>query len=351
MNENNAENIKRIATFCSYAPVEIIDAAGFRPTRILRYGKSTNRAISYFPACVCSFCSDCLDTMFSSLSNYAGMVFINSCYAMNAFFEEKKKYIRDKPVFLVDTPTEYFLHAEEHLFSVLKNFRTSLEESYNVRITNEKLRASIKKYNRLRNRKTEIERLIIQQKLNLTANERMLLNEKLNTDADEFIRYAEVLIGNAKNIDRNRKKLPRIMICESIYAPVNLTGMVEELGGNVVLCDNCSCSRAVNSNIDETIDPMEAIVQKYINKPPCGRHTQFNKKMQEFQQNVDDYKVDGVIFSAMKFCPDQNYSALNLAEVLKSRDIPFLFLNVDYMGTSLKQVRARIEGFLERLKV
>jgi len=342
---------KNITTFCDYIPHEILYAGGFNPIRLIGNGKQTVGSRRYFPTYMCSFAMDCSDVLFDNVDLYVGYVFANSCHAMEALYEIARENIRQKPVMMLNVPRTEDQDAIVFFAKELAEFIKTIEEKFNIPITKDSLSNAIRIYNEKRSLAYKIEKLITQDQLFLSADETLQLNEYSIKRPSKFVEFGNKLINihnNDLKHDAN-KQSPRIIISGSIYSPRDLVSQVESCGGRVVVCDNCSSFRSIIGNVDETEEPLLAISKRYLEKRSCARQTNIKKRIDELFDLIRNYNVDGVIFSTIKFCPDQSYSVITMVEELNQRGIPNLVIDDAYACSSSAQIQTRVQAFLERL--
>jgi benzoyl-CoA reductase subunit C len=347
MSQNNNSK-KNIATFCSYVPNEIIHAAGLNPIRIIGNGKPTGKSKSYLPTYMCSFAMNCLDTILENRSEFDAYIFVNSCHAMESMFETSREFISEKFTLSIDVPRNSTPLALDYFYKELVNFKDSLEKIFNLKITDENLKNSIRLYNYARGLRSIIEQQIIEDRIILTTDEIIQLNQKSAESPEIFIEFANKIVDKSKDTIEAPDLFPRIMVTGSVLSPLDIIHVIDEYGGKVVLCDNCYGFRCSQHHISEEIEPLKAIASAYLCRTSCSRQCESSKKTEEFLKKIDDYKIDGVIFSMIKFCPDQSYGAITLTDILKQKDIPFLVIDDEYSDLCSGQIHTRIQAFLER---
>ena len=341
---------KKIATFCSYVPNELLYAAGFRPLRVVGDGKTATRSKAFFPAYICSYVMNCLDLVLQEHADLAGMVFVNCCHAMEILYETMREYLGDVPSFLINVPKNSSVPALEYFYVELGRFRRELEKTYQFEISDDRLRTAISLYNSQRDSYRQLEQLVLQKGLAFTTFQTQLLNQLAIGDPEAYIRSVQDIIPALAIENGNAPSSPRIMITGSVCAPLDIAEVVEAYGGTVVLCHTCSNGfRSVKQRIDEQEVPLRAIAQAYLTKPACARHCDTAKKTNEFKQYLDEYQVNAVIFSTLKFCPDQSYDLITMTDVVRERNLPFLVINSEYSDLSSGQIHTRVQAFLECL--
>jgi benzoyl-CoA reductase/2-hydroxyglutaryl-CoA dehydratase subunit BcrC/BadD/HgdB len=108
--------------------------------------------------------------------------------------------------------------------------------------------------------------------------------------------------------------------------------------------------RHYSGAIEEGPDPIESIARRYLLKPSCTRMPGFSERIEHMEELIQDYLVDGIIYSTVKFCDYGMFEAPAIERRLQSRQFPFLILENDYVWGDEGRVRTRIEAFVEMIK-
>ena len=145
---------------------------------------------------------------------------------------------------------------------------------------------------------------------------------------------------------------PRILItgCPIGAATEKVIEAVENNGGIVVAYENCGGAKAIDKNVDETLDdPYEAIARKYLSIG-CACMSPNKSRMELLGRMIDEYKVDGVLDMQLQACqPFQVESLLVKRLATKDKEIPFIALETDYSQSDVGQLDTRVAAFLEML--
>ena len=170
------------------------------------------------------------------------------------------------------------------------------------------------------------------------------------------------------------KGRPRILVAGSL-CPDAVIELIEDAGGLVVMDDLCAGLRyfwdgptgegefpwkagftgggaeqpGFGGGLDFDGDPVEYLARRYLWKPPCARMRDSAKRFELIWRLAGEFKIDGVVFYALKFCDPYLYDAPLLKSYLEKQHIPMLLLEGDYTAGSAGQLRTRIEAFLEML--
>ena len=145
-----------IGYYCCYIPEEIIHAAGMLPYRIRATGSTTSELGDlYTTSTTCTFCRHSLDqAMRGEYSFLDGLVAFHSCDHISRTFDVWRYGKVPSPdsfyLRFLDIPFKTDNLATEWMTYQSDQFKRSLEEHFQVTITDDALRRSIKTYNEKR---------------------------------------------------------------------------------------------------------------------------------------------------------------------------------------------------------
>ena len=340
---------KKIASLCSYIPVELIDASGLCCERIIDDKEIIDTKIKgMFPTYMCSFASHCLNKLCNDFDKYEAIVFANSCHPLESVYESMKRIHDESKLFMLNVPREKSEDAVKYFSMELRKLIDFLEKNLCVTISEEKIKDSVIKYNNRRRLFNKVNELIRNNEMILSAKEIKLLNNYYMQSGNEYEKTIQEII-DAKDNKTFDSSLPRILLSGNICVPRDILEVIEDYDANVVLCNTCDGYRSVTPCIETEGDIINNIAKSYLNKPACLRCKDMNLKLSQFEKYIDEYNIDGVIFSVMKFCTDQTYWIVGVEKLLKEKKIPFLFIDSDYSLESSGQIHTRIQAFLENL--
>ena len=86
-------------------------------------------------------------------------------------------------------------------------------------------------------------------------------------------------------------------------------------------------------------DPRHIFVKDY--------RTDLESRFGYIKENAGEWKVNGVIMEALRFCDTHGYEVPALAEYLESIGLPSIYLELDYNEATLAQLRTRVQAFTE----
>ena len=113
--------------------------------------------------------------------------------------------------------------------------------------------------------------------------------------------------------------------------------------------DLCTGIRYFEGLVDINIEPLSALSKRYLNRPPCARMIDADKRFDYLWNLIEEYRIDGVIYYTLKFCDTNLFEFPYLRERLREKGVSILFLESDGSASYSGQMRTRIEAFLESL--
>ena len=254
---------KVVGTFCSYAPEEIILAAGAHPFRLFGSGEKIRLAEAHLQSYCCSLVRGALeDALGGRLEFLDGVVFPHTCDSIQRLSDIWRLNV--PACFHLDVVLPVKLDtdgARQYLIDVLKRFREDLGEKLGVTISDDDLRAAIRTMNRIRAALTRIydlkgERPEILKGSDLYALVRaaMIMDRTRAASLLEEV-AAELEKKSASEVAAWPKK--RIVLSGGVCNHPDIYTIIEEAGGAVVGDDLCTGSRYFSGLIDEKADPVD----------------------------------------------------------------------------------------------
>ena len=345
---------KIIGYFCSYTPEEIIHAAGALPFRIFGSEISIVHADAHLQAYCCSLARGGLEEALAGrLSFLDGTVFSHTCDTIQRLSDIWRLNAGFPLHFDVVLPSK--LNSEssfQYMVDTLNKFKKDLEEALGIEITNEKLKKTIHLYNQIRRGLDEIYLLRSENPDYITGSQLYsILKSAMIMDRQDFQNLLSQLLSELKkekNIQTSQKK--RIVIAGGICNHPNIYSILEESGGVVVWDDLCTGTRYFNGEIDENIDPIEAIARRYFERVICPtKHFDTTYRGENLVRIAREKKADGVIFLFLKFCDPHAFDFPYLKEYLDKAGIPNMLLEVEDQIPAEGQLRTRLEAFVEMI--
>ncbi len=350
-----------VGFLCSYTPLEIVDAAGASAVGLC--GTSDEvipEAEKVLPANLCplikstygfAYSQKCPFTYFSDL-----IIGETTCDGKKKMYE----LLADlKPTHILHLPQsrdrEYERAGWREECRLLKE---RLEELYGITITDDDLRAAVRRRNRLRAAQVSMFELQVQQPPVMGGVELMstMFAGTFNFDMDNFACQIEQTVDARKAAYEAGERpigedAKRILITGCpVGGVINKIGKtIEENGGTVVCMDDCSGERTARMMIDEDADDiLGAIADRYL-EINCSVMTPNEGRMDNTLAMCEKYHVDGVVESVLTACHTFNVESAKMQAAVEGAGIPYMKIETDYSAGDQGQIDTRIAAFIETL--
>ena len=345
--------------FCTYTPLEILDAAGIISVSLCGMSAETITAAERdLPKNLCPLIKSSYGFYISDKCPYT--YFADIIVGETTCDGKKKMYElmgRGKEVYVLHLPQGAELpYAREMWRTELRRFVDYLQAQFGITITDEALRSAAENRNLLRRRRTELMEL-------LTADLPPIYGTELYTFLDglgfkfsveESIADVESLIETVKS-QQSQNVHPggkRILITGCPIGGVlqKTAGAVERNGGNVVCYENCSGTKCSDNMVDtDRADILNAIADAYLNVG-CAVMTPDANRLRRLQELVTQYRADGVMDLSLQACQPYLLESAVIRELCHKLAVPYIALETDYSAADSGQLDTRIAAFLETLE-
>ncbi len=350
-----------VGIFCTYTPIEIIHAAGAVAVGLC--GTSDEPipyAEKYLPKNLCPLIKSSYG--FSVADRCPYFYFADLIVGETTCDGKKKMYemLNElKPTHVMHLPQGQGLeHAFPYWKEELIRLKEKLEDTFNVKITDDILREEIKERNRERKVLMDYYEL---GKLNPSPISGHEINETLEALSFQFDRKAqcdfisertkELRDKYEKGLKGNGQSRPRILVTGCPLGGVRnkVLKFIADSGADVVAFDNCGGVREKKRLVDETKDPIDALTEKYLNIN-CSIMTPNPTRIQDLDAMIDEYEVDAVIEVILQACHTFNIEAYNIKRfVTEEKQKPYLYIETDYSQLDTGQINTRINALLEMM--
>jgi bzd-type benzoyl-CoA reductase N subunit len=342
-----------VGWFCSYTPQELLTAAGLYPYRLVPEPSSTITAADvYLGSSFCPYVRSCLAEALDGRYQFlGGLIVVNSCDAMRRLYDAWRHYIGSNFVFLLDLPRVNSELSVEYYRECLVKLAGELEARYQVKLSADRIDSAVTAYNRMRSLLREIFYQNREKGMPLSAVElQKIVRASTVLPVETFNELGGQLVDMVGKCKVNLPKGPRLLISGSIMDnPDALIEMAEQCGAKVVCDDFCTGTRLFWQFVEPDNDSMTTLSRYYLNRTPCPRMHDAQKRFEHISRLIKDFHVDGVILYTLKFCDPFLFDIPVLRSRLKEWGIPSLSLECDYTPGTLGQMRTRIQAFVEML--
>jgi len=344
------ENRPLVGWTCSYLPLEILEAAGLQPYRILPRPCSET-ADSYLDPNFCPFIRATLGSaMDGEYSFLSGMVLLNTCDGMRRLYDAWRYYCPAIPAFFLDVPRVITPFSLAYFREELNRLARQIEKEFRVILSADALTRAIGEANRSRALLKKLISLRGRGDPPLNYGDIMdILAEGWKNPRESFNEALQRLTGHLEGeLPQDSRKL-KVMVTGSLQEGCALIRLLEELGAEVVGSDLCTGERFVHE-VDSSADLWWSLGEAYMNKTPCARMYDTERRAAHIEEEVRRSGAHGLLYISLKFCDPYLYEGPTIRRTLGQMGIPTLFLEGEYTGRVGGAVRTRVQAFLEMLE-
>ena len=349
---------KVVGIYCEYAPREIILAAGALATCLCAATQDMAvQAEADLPANLCPIIKSIYGFIKTGKCPFFeasdAIVAETTCDGKKKMFE---MIMHRRPTFILElTQKPHSESAFQHWLGEVRNMKAFLEETFQVEITDDRIREAIRTLNRWRDRYMGLNEFSRSDPPYIRGSERILVNQRVAASPVESHLLNEVYaeLNRRREAGRAvaRPGAPRILLTGT---PVFLTvrkvfDLIEDCGAVVVVQEACSGVKPMYEKVSEEGDPLEAVARKYFNLP-CSCFTPNTERFRLLDRLVDEFKVDAVVDLVWLACHTYNVESFQVRAWARDREKPYLKVETDFSPSDTEQLRTRIESFLEMVE-
>jgi len=335
---------------CSMVPEEIIYAAGLMPKRVLQIQLDDGRSSEYMPANFSTLAKGCLDYILVDKHELHGIILTPSCTSSEFVFDAVNNKNDIDFSYMLDVPRIRTDEAVAFFSTQLRQLANSLEEHFNVQISQDKLRCAIELFNSIRVQLDILKQYLIKGKITgstffnlavMTASiDKQDALSKLDGITASLIHQEEVLY--------NEKK---ILLLGSPLQSNDLILEIEKQSGQIYHDDTCSAGTYLGAWVSTEGDLFYNLASAYLNSRLCSRMETKMDRINHVSSLIDKYNPDGVIYNLAKFRIPDCYDSVMLKEELFNNRIspPFMVIENDNRGEINVAIQTKIETFMELL--
>ncbi|MBN2152453.1 MAG: 2-hydroxyacyl-CoA dehydratase [Candidatus Lokiarchaeota archaeon] len=357
----STQETRAIGWLCSYTPVELIHAAGFRARRITGHLDAPRAADTYMSPNICHFVRSTVDTVVEGAhDDLAGVVFVTSCDAMRRLHDAWRAARPGMTLHVVDLPIEQSGSDASYFAHELGRLRLFLERASGKAITRDDLARAIDGLRRARAAYHALEAARASDPRGVTTADISTTVSSLlsgSVPVESWIAQAVDLLERGKKASTGRAALagrPRVLLAGCPVHDRGFLDIVEGSGMDVVQENNCTGSAFfdvdVKVNSQASVEGLiDGLASAYLAKPPCARMMQIDERVRVLIEKMHQTRAIGIIHYALKFCDTYQYDVPRLKQHLSAAGIKFLAIEDDCTAGSAGQLRTRLEAFKEIL--
>jgi len=351
-------DVKKIGYLCTYTPIELLAASGAAHTRLMKCGEPevVSRGELITKSVFCDFTKSLLghfaekEPLHDALDQ---VVTFYTCDSMKATAEAIDNFFVPSLGYVV--PRDGGRESGRRFFrQQILNFRKDLSALTGKLVTDDELTEQIQLYNQARRLIRDISALRKRDNPPLSGRDFLEITKSFyNLQPEEQLVLLEDLYLRLSNTQGSGPAPLRLMIAGGIVADGDrrILDMIESgVGARIVVEDHCAGYGAFSHDTDEKSDPWQALANAYLDQAPCARQTPLQKRIDFSAELAAEYRVQGVIYSYLKFCPCYGMAKNSFVRRFQEMDLPVLELASDYSQGDTGQIKTRLEAFVEVLK-
>ena len=243
--------------------------------------------------------------------------------------------------------------AMEETQNTFRQLWRELEELIGRPIPREDARRSIRLYNRDRQLMRTAFDLRREGRLALTGRQmQLIVKSGMIMDVEEHAALLERLLASASDMPARTEGVRVYLSGHYCQAPKpEILDVIEECGGRIVDDDLYHGFRFVSTDMDETIDPVDALSRWYFERnrrTPCATLADEGADWDAFLLDaVAKARAQGLIILQVKYCEPHMYYYPEIKEAFERRAIPHLLIETEHEQMPMEALKTRVETFLE----
>ncbi|MFC1921551.1 2-hydroxyacyl-CoA dehydratase subunit D [Chloroflexota bacterium] len=346
--------------FCDSVPEELILAAGFFPIRLSGDPQgSTDVAKKNVIARFVSredFVHSMLNMLLTGKYEFLDFLIIphsrdsiHRLYQLLVVLKESNPTLKLPELFFLDISHTTFFSAGVYLHDRFLELKKQLEAWAGKKISNKALSQAIAITNE--------NKILLKQVAEFRTSDPPCIS---GVDALQIIGSSMFMLKEEHNkllkqFLEGADKLPaqngaRIFVDGSPLDNLQLYEIIESCDATIVAEDHCWGNRCSDILIDTSLDPLEAIIDRYHNKSPCPRMYPMSRLVEYCSRSAEEAKAQGAIRYVFKFDSAEDWTTINKIEALEKLGIRTLRLkNQPYLISELEELKTSIGELIEAI--
>lgn len=334
-----------------YLPEELVYAAGAIPFGVWGRVGTASAAREYFPPFYCSICQMTLEMGLNhELDKLSGLMVGSLCDTQRGFSQNFRVGVPSVPMIYVAQAQNRATDAgHEFMRSTYEEVRRTVGEACDTIIDDEALSKAIALYNKWRAAMRRFLALAGKRPALVSVSQRSdVVNAGYYMDKAEHLAKLETLNEALAAEPEDLSGYKPIVLSGIFYDIPAITEMLDENRFAVVADDIAKESRALQLEVAETKDPLEALADAYcaanddsiLYDPEKGRIPHLVKLAQ-------DNGAKGIILLMAKFCDPEEFDQPFVAEACDKAGLSYVSIEVDQSTETYEQARTQLETFAE----
>jgi benzoyl-CoA reductase/2-hydroxyglutaryl-CoA dehydratase subunit BcrC/BadD/HgdB len=347
-----------VGIMCEFTPRELILAAGGVPVCLCGGAAETIPAAEQFlPANLCPLIKSTFGYHVKSsnpLLQWADLVVAETtCDGKKKMFELMSA---TKPMYVLELPQkDEDADALERWTEEVRKFRKHLEQRFQTRITDEKLRAAARLMNRERGLRRQLANLMTREPPPLTGRQLIEFRSIISgieADLQQYEQAVKLYDDRAGAPPAGKPKL-RVLLTgvPLVHGAERVLELIEAAGAVVVGMENCTGLKPILEDVDlDAPDILRAIAQKYYHLP-CSVMTPNTGRFDSLRSLAEKFRPHCVIELVWQTCLTYDIESYHVRKMVEAElQLPYLKITTDYSPADSARISSRVEALFETIR-
>jgi benzoyl-CoA reductase/2-hydroxyglutaryl-CoA dehydratase subunit BcrC/BadD/HgdB len=265
-----------------------------------------------------------------------------------------------KPMYVLELPQKADdPDALEHWTHEAHKFKEHLEDRFQTRITEEKLRDAIRLMNRERGLRRQLADLMTRQPPPLTGRQLIEFKSIVSGIDADFRQYERALEIFGANVPQRpaaptpRKPDIRVLLTgvPLVHGAERVLELIEAAGAVVVAMENCTGLKPILDDVDlEEPDAIRAIAKKYYHLP-CSVMTLNTRRFQVLRSLAAKFRPHCVIELVWQACLTYDIESFHVRKLAEEElRLPYLKITTDYSPSDSARITTRVQALFETIR-
>jgi benzoyl-CoA reductase/2-hydroxyglutaryl-CoA dehydratase subunit BcrC/BadD/HgdB len=359
VSQQKSEGRGVVGFYCEFTPRDLILAAGAIP--ICLCGTSINtitHAETILPSNLCPLIKSSFGYALTGgcplLNDADLLVAETTCDGKKKMYEILSKKKNMHVLELTQKVNEQ--RAFDLWLAEVQELKEVLEKTFDVDITDQRLREAIRAMNEERSLILAIQQLG-QHKPSIVTGLEVAQTRYRVAGFDSHLEQMRnfVAMGQQRlesGYEAVPENAPRVLLtgCPTGHGTEKIIEIIEECGGVVIVQEACSGIKGVFENVSEEGDPLTAIARKHFNIP-CSCMTPNTGRERLLKQLAEDYQADAVVDLVWQACHTYNVESAIIGEFVRDElGLSYLKVETDYSNSDREQLKVRVQTLLELIE-
>ena len=343
-----------VGIMCEVTPREVILAAGGVPVCLCGgSAESAAAAEDTLPANLCPLIKSTYGYHVTESNPFLEMA--DLLVAETTCDGKKKMYeilAEERPMHVLEYPQKPDdADAFEYWVKALAKLRADLESRFDVKITDDALRAAIRDMNRERSLRRRLAGLMAADAPPITGRQLLDMKSVISCVAADFEQY-EAAIEKFEGAEGDPAMGNRVRVLltgvPTVAGAERVVDIIEDNGGLVVAMESCTGWKPIATDIpDDGEDPLRDIARKYI-EMPCSVQTPNSRRFDLLRELAAEYRAECVIDLIWQACLTYDVESVKVKRLADEElHLPFLRIETDYTPSDTARITVRVEALFE----